>query len=355
MPEITWKHRFINFTNTGYIKTSDVIATIFNHVASLMILALTSPLFIILPLLIKLEDGGPVFYHGLRLGKGKKPFYMYKFRTLVPHAEDVIGGQLLSSKHHLETRLGYFLRETRLDELPQLLNVLKGDMDLVGPRPERPLVYEQVCKNIPGYDYRFQVKPGVIGHSQLFTPHNTPKRIRVLIDNQQIRLKQYLLFDLFFILFTLSVLIIKGIKISSRFLLRFVKLLRFKHSWTELRAYERLKTLNTQVIINPEANDQNGPHLITELEDINDERLTFNLAEALDKGQTYHLKLIVRERQGLFKKAKKKVVYCSANVFRIQYSTLEISPQYRHILTYTPSSPLNFYHLHKYLLEKSII
>ena len=351
-----WRYLFLKLSGAGYNKTSIIISSLINYLATLLIFIFALPLFVILPILIKLEDGGPVLYRGLRLGKGKKTFYMYKFRTLVPNAEESIGSQMLSSSHHLETRLGYYLRETRIDELPQLLNVLKGDMDLVGPRPERPVIYEKMCKNIPGYDYRFNVKPGVIGHSQLFTPHNTPKRIRVLIDNHHIRLKQYFLFDLFFFLFTISVLIIKGIKITASFLIRIIKLLRFKHSWSELRIYERFKALNTQVIILPESDGHSGPNILTELEDINDDSLTFNLDQPLYSNQQFRLKLVIKKKIGLLKKTtKKKVVYCTANIFRIQYSTLEEFPQFRHILTYTPDSALNFYRLHKYLLNKSIL
>ena len=356
MGVIHWRYLFLKQTDAGYNKTSFFISWLINYLATLLIFILALPLFVIVPILIKLEDGGPVLYRGLRMGKGKKTFYMYKFRTLVPKAEETIGSQLVSPRHHLETRLGYYLRETRIDELPQLLNVLKGDMDLVGPRPERPVVYEQMCKNIPGYDYRFKVKPGVIGHSQLFTPHNTPKKIRVFIDNHHIRLKQYFLYDFFFFLFTILVLIIKGFKITASFLLRIFKLLRCKHTWSELRTYERFKALNTQVIILPESDNIDGPHLITALEDINDESLTFNLDHQLNKDQPFRLKLIVKKKMGLLKKStKKKVVYCTAKISHIQYSTLEEFPQFRHILTYTPSSELNFYRLHKYLLNKSIL
>jgi len=111
---------------------------------------------------------------------------MFKFRTLVPGAEHLIGGQLLDHRHALKTRTGEFLRETRLDELPQLFNVLRGDMTFFGPRPVRPEVYAESCRTISGYDIRFRVKPGLVGYSQLFTPHGAPKRLRSWIDNRSV-------------------------------------------------------------------------------------------------------------------------------------------------------------------------
>lgn len=149
------------------------------------LLLLTSPLFLLIPLLIKLDDpSGPILYRGERLGRHKKPFTILKFRSLKTTAASTLGNDLVTAGHNAATRIGRFLRDTRLDELPQLLNVLAGSMSLVGPRPERRAVYEALCKDIPGYDLRFQVRPGVIGYSQVFTPHGTYKRLRSMIDYQ---------------------------------------------------------------------------------------------------------------------------------------------------------------------------
>ena len=158
----------------GYWKAHPPASVLVNLFFAVILLLVAFPFFVLIPIIIKLQDGGPVFYRGTRLGRNKKPFQMYKFRTLVPDAESTVGARLHSPKMGLETPIGRFLRETRLDELPQMINVIKGDMDLVGPRPERPLIYETLCKNIPGYDTRFRVKPGVIGYSQLFTPPSAP-------------------------------------------------------------------------------------------------------------------------------------------------------------------------------------
>jgi lipopolysaccharide/colanic/teichoic acid biosynthesis glycosyltransferase len=172
-------------TDADVNQPEPVFDRIFNIVGALLIFIAVSPFFVILPILIKLDDpSAPVFYRGKRLGRGKQPFTIFKFRSLKVDASRRLGNDLVSSAHNVETRIGSFIRDTRLDELPQLLNVMRGEMNLVGPRPERKEIYESTCKEIPGYDQRFRVRPGVIGYSQVFTPHCTYKRLRSLIDYQ---------------------------------------------------------------------------------------------------------------------------------------------------------------------------
>ena len=154
---------------------------------ALLLLLLSAPLLLVLATFILLADGWPAFYRGTRLGYRRRLFTMYKLRTLQRDAEQVLGAELLDHAHGLVLRGGTFLRDTRLDELPQLWNVLRGDMAFLGPRPERPEVYRKQCAAIPGYARRFDVRPGLIGTSQLFTPHGTAKRYRTLIDNGALR------------------------------------------------------------------------------------------------------------------------------------------------------------------------
>jgi lipopolysaccharide/colanic/teichoic acid biosynthesis glycosyltransferase len=154
---------------------------------ALLLLALCLPLLSVLAFAVLIADRGPVLYRGLRLGRGKKPFLMYKLRTLRVDANRIVGGELLNHTHDLTIPGGQVLRDTRLDELPQLWNVVRGEMRFVGPRPERPEVYALKCREIPGYEQRFAVLPGLIGISQLFTPHGTPKRYRTLIDNAMLQ------------------------------------------------------------------------------------------------------------------------------------------------------------------------
>ena len=155
-----------------------------HRIAALALIVLALPLMATVSIVLFLRRGHHVLYVGDRLGLNKKKFRMIKFRTLVSGANGIIGKRLLGDGDPLLAPFGRFLRDTRLDELPQLFNVLKGDMRLVGPRPVRPEIYDSLCKGIPNYDRRFDVKPGLVGVSQLFTPHRTPKRLRAYLDNR---------------------------------------------------------------------------------------------------------------------------------------------------------------------------
>jgi lipopolysaccharide/colanic/teichoic acid biosynthesis glycosyltransferase len=135
------------------------------------LLALTGPLIGALMLLILLSSGRPVLYRGLRVGRAGRMFTMYKLRTLARDAEARLGPYQASAldQRTVEelTRVGRWLRTTHLDELPQLWNVVRGDMSLVGPRPIRPVFFEQLCEEIPQYWQRLVVRPGVTGFAQL--------------------------------------------------------------------------------------------------------------------------------------------------------------------------------------------
>ena len=147
-----------------------------------VLLVAASPVMLVVAVLVRIRDGRPVLYAGERLGQRRRPFVMFKFRTLAPDAQSHIGGQLVDHSTKLLTSCGRFLRETRLDELPQLWNVARGEMGFLGPRPERAEVYERSCRHLPNYEQRFRVPPGLLGASQIFTPHGSPKRLRNRID-----------------------------------------------------------------------------------------------------------------------------------------------------------------------------
>ena len=140
----------------------------FDFVVSIICLIVFSPLFLFCYLKIKREDGGPAIYKQERIGRFGRPFYIYKFRSMVVNAE-ADGPELFNTDNDCRlTKAGKFLRDHHLDELPQFWNVFKGQMSFVGPRPERKFFIDQIMQNDPRYEYLYQIRPGISSLATLY-------------------------------------------------------------------------------------------------------------------------------------------------------------------------------------------
>jgi Undecaprenyl-phosphate glucose phosphotransferase len=160
-----------------------VVKRAMDFAISLLALVVLSPLMAVIAALVKLSSPGPVFYRQERCGLNGKVFQMLKFRSMRVDAENQSGAVWAKKDDPRRTALGAFLRKTSLDELPQLINVLLGDMSLVGPRPERPMFIQQFSKTIPGYMARHRVKSGITGWAQVHGWRgNTSLRKRIQYD-----------------------------------------------------------------------------------------------------------------------------------------------------------------------------
>lgn len=151
-------------------------------IGSLVLIIVTSPIMLFTALAIKLEDHGDVLYKQIRYTKDKREFEIIKFRSMVMNAEKRTGVVLAKENDDRITKVGRFIRKTRFDELPQLINILKGDMSFVGPRPERPEIHESICKTMPEFNYRLVVKAGLTGYAQIYGKYNTSLRDKLLLD-----------------------------------------------------------------------------------------------------------------------------------------------------------------------------
>ncbi|MBN2483168.1 MAG: exopolysaccharide biosynthesis polyprenyl glycosylphosphotransferase [Candidatus Omnitrophica bacterium] len=158
---------FIGFARARY----HIFKRVFDVVFSVLSLILLSPIFLILAVLIKIDSHGPVFFSQIRLGKNARLFNILKFRTMRKNAELETGPVWAREDDPRITRLGRFLRKTHLDELPQLINMLQGDMSLIGPRPERPEFVHQINQEVPRFTARLNITPGITGLAQVRYPY----------------------------------------------------------------------------------------------------------------------------------------------------------------------------------------
>lgn len=151
-------------------------------ILSVLLLIAASPFMLLTALAIKLYDHGPVFYSQVRCTKGGKEFAIYKFRSMIVDAEKKGGVQLAKEHDERITPVGRVIRAARIDELPQLFNILKGDMSFVGPRPERPELIKEYSQEMPEFVFRMRVKAGLTGYAQVYGKYNTTPYDKLKLD-----------------------------------------------------------------------------------------------------------------------------------------------------------------------------
>lgn len=180
----------------------------FDFISSLVGIFILSPFLLLTAIAIKLYDGGPAIYKQVRLTKDGREFEIFKFRSMRVDAEkDGVARLSTGDNDDRITPIGRFIRKCRLDELPQLFNILKGDMSVVGPRPERPVIAEQYYKTMPDFKLRLQVKAGLTGYAQIYGKYNTDPYEKLefdllYINNMSMLRDLELIFATFFILFS---------------------------------------------------------------------------------------------------------------------------------------------------------
>lgn len=172
---------FISVRARTALKVERVIKRVFDFVCSAFMIILLSPIFIGCAIAIKLEDHGPVFYKQERYTYLKKKFYVYKFRSMRTDAEK-FGAMYAQENDPRITKVGRVIRALRIDELPQLINILKGEMSFVGPRPERPVFADEYSEIVKDYDLRFLMKAGLTGYAQVCGKYNTHIEDKQLYD-----------------------------------------------------------------------------------------------------------------------------------------------------------------------------
>lgn len=160
-----------------------IIKRSFDLIVSILVFILVSPVFLLVSILIKFDDQGPVFYKQERLTKNGKRFKVIKFRSMRTDAEkDGVARLSTGDQDNRVTKIGKFLRKVRLDEIPQLINIIKGEMSIVGPRPERPSIATQYEKKLPEFNLRLQAKAGLTGYAQVYGKYNTDPYNKLKMD-----------------------------------------------------------------------------------------------------------------------------------------------------------------------------
>ena len=177
-PLLLCRNRGLSIEQRFVKRLMDIIISVIGTV-------IAAPFMLIIAIAIKLYDGGPVFYRQERITRDGQPFMIYKFRSMSTDSE-AKGARLAMKNDSRVTPVGKVIRNIHFDELPQLFNILKGDMSVVGPRPERQIIMDEYKKELPEFDFRTKVKAGLTGYAQVFGKYNTTPYDKLKFDMQYI-------------------------------------------------------------------------------------------------------------------------------------------------------------------------
>jgi lipopolysaccharide/colanic/teichoic acid biosynthesis glycosyltransferase len=329
--------------STGYKVENAALYRAWNvALASLLLIIFAMPLAVI-ALALWATQGRPIFYRGARLGKDQKPFHIYKFRTLRETAAILTSNQVLPARSGMETPLGGILRECRVDEIPQLLNVLRGEMNIFGPRPVRPELANQIMNAIPDYAGRFTVKPGIVGHVQALMTHRTPKRVRSLYNGYLVR-QHACIWKEFIILCLIGWGVVRSMAKMSAAHVQAVNERKFGR---ERRKARRVKPQQTIVSAIGHDNTVRKATLI----DINDEAFAIGTDQPVVGGQ-YSFALTRALRPGRIKIAR-----CKGVIRPIPAGPASSlgGMQHRYLVNITQVSQLNDYLIDRYFRGNSFL
>ena len=193
---------------TGLTPMQRIVKRAMDIILCSIAMIVAAPIMLIVAVAIKLEDGGPVFYKQYRMTRGGREFAILKFRSMIVDAEKYAGAVLATGDDPRITKVGKVIRATRIDELPQILNILKGDMSIVGPRPERKCIAEEYYKELPEFAYRLKVRGGLTGYAQIYGKYNTSAYDKLRLDLMYIE-NYSLLLDIKLIVLTLRIIFSK--------------------------------------------------------------------------------------------------------------------------------------------------
>jgi lipopolysaccharide/colanic/teichoic acid biosynthesis glycosyltransferase len=324
---------------SGYRPRHPGFYRLWNLLVSSFLLLLAAPLIAVIAVALACTQGPRnIFYCGPRLGQGSREFGIIKFMTLRREAAGLTKDRVLPENAALETPLGKYLRDTRLDELPQLINVVRGDMNMLGPRPVRASIAASCRASVPAYDTRFEVKPGLIGYTQALMPHGAEKAIRARVNSMLCHRPVNLAHEMSFISVTGLCVMLKTVALT-RSALRDLLLGRPRNLLSgELPCQAKLAL-----------NDATSLQVIS----ISRDSMQVECRAPLPPVGVPACVLRLQNQRSA------KTAHCTASILSHEVMMREIRGvgmlTHRYRLAYQPASPLSRYLIDRYLREKVVV